>query len=86
MTHRYKNPWYKPGKPEYGPKVYERETEPTEYLDGYLIYRIHEHHYDVVKDGVCITQRAGPRGARQAIEQIISKGTTADGQGKVSRP
>lgn len=64
----YKNPWHKPTKPEYGPAMYSTDVKPVEYR-GYLIYqRIHGHVWDVVKDGVCITQRAGPNGARRFID------------------
>jgi hypothetical protein len=67
---RYKNPWHKPGKPQYGPPCYETDVRPAEYL-GYLIYHRHAAVWDVVKDGVCVTQRAGPNGARQAIAALL---------------
>ena len=65
----YRNPWHTPGKPEYGPPVYSCEATPRAYR-GFLIYRRHERHFDVVRDGVCISQRAGPNGARAIIDLI----------------
>ena len=66
----YKNPWHKPTNPNYGPFEYSTDTKPSEYK-GYLIYeRIAGHCWDVVKDGACITQLAGPNGARPAIDKL----------------
>ena len=42
---------------------------PKEYK-GHLIYNAISS-YDIVKDGICIAQYAGPRGAREAIDKII---------------
>ena len=70
----YKNPWHILGKQRggkstaYGPPEYQTYATPTEYK-GYLIYeRIPGSVWDVVKDGVCVTQRAGLGGAKQAID------------------
>ena len=72
MMAKYKNPWHKPLQPMYGPRYYETNETPSEYC-GYLIYeRIVGTCWDVVKDDVCVTQRAGPRGARQAIDAMVS--------------
>jgi hypothetical protein len=67
MTARYRNPWHKPGKPEYGPAHYTTDAEPKPY-NGHLIYQRLQQCYDIVKDGVCIGQFAGPNGARNAID------------------
>jgi hypothetical protein len=70
-THRYRNPWHKPGKPEYGPAVYSAYPGDTgTAYRGFLIYH-RGACYDVVKDGACVTQLAGPRGARDAIDRLI---------------
>ncbi len=70
---QYTNPWHKQGKPEYGPAVYETEAKPSEYR-GYSIYeRITGHCWDVVKDGACVHQMAGPNGARRAIDQDLAQ-------------
>lgn len=67
----YTNPWYKPGKPEYGPPTYETRAVPMEY-HGYLIYeRIPGTCWDVVKDGACVTQRAGLSGAKWFIDARV---------------
>lgn len=69
---RYKNPWHKPGKPELGPEFYETDVKPKEYK-GYLIYeRISGVCWDVVKDGQAVTQRAGPKGARRYIDELVA--------------
>lgn len=69
MTATYTNPWHKPGKPEYGPAVYETDAAPTEHC-GHLVYHRQAQVWDVVKGGACVTQRAGPNGARRAIDAI----------------
>jgi hypothetical protein len=63
----YKNSFHKPGKPEYGPALYETDAKPEEYK-GLLIYRRLTNCYDIVVDGVCIGQYAGPNGARNAVD------------------
>lgn len=64
----YKNPWHNPVTNNYGPEYYITNVKPKEYK-GYLIYeRISGQVWDVVKDGTCITQRAGLNGAKQAID------------------
>lgn len=68
----YTNPWHKPGKPEYGPAVYETDAAPTEY-GGHLIYRRLPVCWDVVKDGACVTQMAGPDGAKRAVDAINAR-------------
>lgn len=70
MNATYRNPWYHPTRRETGPAVYCTDVTPVAYKD-YLIYqRIAGHVWDVVKDGVCVTQRAGLEGARQAIDAL----------------
>lgn len=59
----------------YGPVMYSTEVKPKEYK-GHLIYeRIAGSVWDVVKDGVCLTQRAGPNGARQYIDGLQEHAT-----------
>lgn len=78
MTTTYKNPWCNGGK--CGPEFYTTEATPREYR-GYLIYhRIPGGPgygcWDIVKDGVCITQRAGDtnKGLNKIIDGIIKTG------------
>lgn len=64
----YTNPWHAKG---YGPVLFETTARPTSYR-GYLIYqRIAGHVWDIVRDGACVTQMAGPNGARRAVDQLI---------------
>ena len=71
----YTNPWHKPGRPEYGPAVYQTDAKPIKYR-GFLIYqRIKGQAWDVVKDGGCVTCRAGIGGARRAIDAILTETT-----------
>jgi hypothetical protein len=65
----YINPWHKPETNDYGPAIYQTDATPTEYK-GYLIYH-RGAVYDVVKNGACVTQMAGPNGARQAIDKLV---------------
>lgn len=67
----YRNPWFKPGKPEYGPAEYQTDVEPAEYR-GFLIYRRNSVVWDVVKDGACVGQYAGPNGARGFVDKRIA--------------
>lgn len=69
MTTTYRNPWHTPGKAWYGPQFYSTEAKPVEYR-GYLIYRQHAQHFDVVKDGTAIGQYAGMSGARDIVDLI----------------
>ena len=66
----YKNPWHiKNG--HQGPENYATDARP-EYYKGYSIYnRIPGHVWDVVKDDICITQRAGINGAKRAIDFLV---------------
>lgn len=79
---RYRNPWHEPGGGQhYGPEFYETDAEPMEYR-GYLVYlRLPEEGVDIVKDGVCVTQRGARslRGKaaetiRRVIDEIIRTG------------
>ena len=54
----------------YGPENYSTDAKPVLYRD-YLIYeRIVGHVWDVVKNGSCIAQMAGPNGAKRAIDKL----------------
>lgn len=71
ITH-YKNPWHNPRLSHYGPEFYTTDETPEEYR-GYLIYNRTPCVWDVVKDGACVTQMAGPNGARQAIDKLCDQ-------------
>lgn len=70
MMVTYKNPWYKPKNPTYGPEYYTTDAKPLEYK-GFSIYeRFIDICFDVVKDGTCISQRAGLNGAKRFIDSL----------------
>ena len=56
-------------KTAYGKGYIETNATPKEYK-GHLIY--HRMNYDIVTDGVCISECAGPNGAQRAIDKIIA--------------
>lgn len=69
-TTTYRNPWHKPGRPEFGPEFYSTDAVPTEFR-GYLIYHRLPKVWDVVVDGKCVTQCAGFNGAKRAIDALL---------------
>lgn len=72
-TTAYRNPWHTLDKPEYGPALYETDEKPMQYR-GYLIYqRVTGYVWDVVLDGACVAQMAGPHGAARAIDKLIDR-------------
>lgn len=66
---RYTNPWYKPGKPEYGPAEYvtDAPSRPHRGFDIYDRWGV----FDVVKDGACVGQFAGYGGATGNIDAYL---------------
>lgn len=73
----YRNPWHKPADNRYGPASYETSATPADYGDHLIYERIKDHVWDVVKDGVCVTQMAGPNGARRAIDALNERAVEA---------
>lgn len=70
-TFTYKNPWHKESMLiEYGPSFYSTDVKPLEYR-GYQIFERIKGSSDIVKDGICVTQRAcTPLKAKLAIDDI----------------
>lgn len=69
---RYQNPWHDTDNDCYGPACYSTSAHPVEYK-GFLIYeRIKSSVWDVVLDGVCVTQRAGLNGAKSYVDNHVS--------------
>lgn len=64
----YQNPWHRPGRPEYGPACYETTAIPVRHAGADIFERIPGRVWDVVRGGVCITQRAGLNGAIRAAQ------------------
>lgn len=69
---RYRNPFHSPGRPEYGPPEYVTEVSPRHYR-GFEIYHRGIEVYDVVQDGTCLGQFAGPDGARSNIDAYLDE-------------
>lgn len=76
----YRNRWHKPTDKHSGPACFTTEAQPVAYR-GYLIYnRIAgtvgkgDGVWDVVKDGVCVSQYAGPTGARGGVDKLLAAG------------
>jgi hypothetical protein len=70
MKTEYKNRWYNPKNDDYGKQTFKTDVKPTKYK-GYLIYqRVSGHVWDIVKDNICISQRAGINGAKSFIDSI----------------
>jgi hypothetical protein len=66
----YTNQWHKPNQPEYGPAVYETDAPAEEYRE-FEIYNRQAAVWDVVKDGVCVSQCAGINGAKRQIDNYL---------------
>ena len=69
---KYQNPWHDPYQQMYGPECYQTDEKPTIYR-GFFIYHRTPLVWDVVKDGVCVTQRAGINGAKHFIDDLIDR-------------
>lgn len=69
--HTYQNPfhrhYYQGSRPVITTCAMQQEYK------AHQIFKISAQHYDVVKDGVLITQRAGLNGARRAIDSLITQ-------------
>lgn len=71
--HTYTNPFHRVHYTASSP-VIRTAVQPESYR-GHQIFKINAKHYDVVKDGVLVAQRAGPNGARSAVdERLLIKG------------
>lgn len=66
---RYRNPWHNRQDNSLGPEFYETDARPVLH-QGYLIFHRLSEVWDIVKDGVCICQRAGYSGAIDFIRQL----------------
>ena len=55
----YKNPWHGDGTTRYGPAIYRNNAPLVLEYKGYKVYKLFDKAFDIVFDGVCITQRQG---------------------------
>lgn len=69
---QFRNPWHRRGRPEQGPEIYETEVTPIKYR-GHLIFERVPNSFDVVADGVALSQRAGISGAKRFIDERIKR-------------
>jgi len=69
MTYSYRNPWFKEFG-DYGPEFYTSRVAPAEYR-GFQIFHRHEGMWDLVKGGVCLTQRAGRKGVFNLADALL---------------
>jgi hypothetical protein len=76
MTARYRNSWFRSGETRGDPEYYETDARATEHAGCLIFERIKGRVWDVVRDGTCLAQRAGPSGAREAAERITADGWT----------
>jgi hypothetical protein len=65
----YLNPWHHPDKTEYGPRMYHCDVRAVSYGCYEIFHRLPTV-WDVVRDGVCFTQRAGLDGAKRWIDSL----------------
>lgn len=64
---RYRNPWHRAdARDMYGPEFYETDAAPIAHAGSLIYERIRGKVWDVVRDGACVTQRAGLDGAKEA--------------------
>lgn len=71
MTFTYRNPWFTPGKAHYGPEFFSTDAKPVAYRGFQIVERIKGHSWELVKDGVCLTQRAGRNGPKQLADALL---------------
>lgn len=70
MPAKYRNPWHSPCSTD-STTHFTTSVRPTEYR-GYQIYERVPHSWDVVKDGCCIRQLAGFKGATACVDAHIA--------------
>lgn len=67
----YRNLWHTPGAAHYGPEFFSTDKKPLEYR-GFQIFNRHAGCYELVKDGVCLTQLAGKGGPAKVVDALAS--------------
>lgn len=78
MSATYRNPWHRPGKPEYGPAQYTTDAKPVR-IGKYIRYhRVQSSNFsanvfDYVIDGVCVVQLAGPSWYEEKIDAHVQQ-------------
>lgn len=70
----YKNPWFRSSRDS--SPTFKTDVRPTEYR-GYQIFH-RGGGWDVVKDGVCRTQRVGLSGAKGYVDAVLDHDDQCD--------
>lgn len=68
--HRYRNPWHKPFVQHYGPEFFETSARPINYR-GFQIFNRFKGCHELVKDGICLTQRVGGGALRSLADALL---------------
>lgn len=76
MQTSYVNPWF--SKSGNDPQIYRTDAKPTQYRGYQIFERLHGVCWDVVKDGVCRTQRAGKSGAIGYVDAVLDHPKSCD--------
>jgi hypothetical protein len=66
LTYRYRNPWAK----DCWPQEYVRTCPPPVEYACCQLYHVFPKQWDTVKAGVCIAQRVGLEGAKEAADLV----------------
>jgi hypothetical protein len=69
---KYRNPWHKPHTTDYGPEGYTTDKKPIEYR-GFQIFNRFKGCHELVKGGVCLTQRAGGGALHELADALLGE-------------
>lgn len=72
VTHRYLNPWS--ADPTAKPEYFATTVKPVEYR-GFQIFQRLPNSHELVKDGVCLTQRAGGGALKSLADALLGEKT-----------
>lgn len=67
-TFRYLNPWS--ADPVSKPEYFETTVKPIDYRGFQIVHRFEKSH-ELVKDGVCLTQRAGGGALKSLVDALL---------------
>lgn len=67
---RYKNPWHEPHSIIYGPEFFTCDKAPIEYRGFQIFHQRATKSWELVKDGVCLTQRCG-KNLQPIIDRLL---------------
>lgn len=73
ITHRYLNPWS--ADPVAKPEYFTAAVKPIDYRGFQIFHRLPKS-YELVKDGVCLTQRAGGGSLKALADALLGDKST----------